>query len=144
MNCPACKNPLQPKNAGNDLSLDICYGGCGGIWFDFTELERASASAPAATTLHSIWQLSPNNAQPGRVRSCPRCPDQSLERRWFSDSRTVEIDQCPQCRGVWLDAEEFSKIYDELKATREISPLWKAAMDLISTHENRPSEVERS
>jgi Zn-finger nucleic acid-binding protein len=144
MNCPACKNPLQPKNAGADLALDICYGGCGGIWFDSKELERASASAPAATTLHSIWQLSPNNAQSTRVRSCPRCPDQLLERRWFSETKSVEIDQCPQCRGVWLDAEEFSKIYDELKATREISPLWKAAMDVISTHENRPSKVERS
>lgn len=142
MKCPACQNPLQKKNAGADLTLDICYGGCGGIWFDYTELERASASAPAATTLHSIWQVSSNAAQPGRTRSCPRCSEQALERQWFSQSKSVEIDQCPQCRGVWLDAEEFSKIYDELKATRETSPLWAAAMEFMSTHEKNPGAAE--
>ena len=139
MKCPACQNTLQTKNAGADLTLDICYGGCGGIWFDYKELERASASAPAATTLHSIWQLpSSNNVQRAQSRSCPRCPEQALERRWFSEARTVEIDRCPECSGIWLDAEEFSKIYDELKTTREISPLWQAAMEVMSTHEKKP------
>lgn len=142
MKCPACQNPLQPKNAGADLTLDICYGGCGGIWFDFKELERASASAPAATTLHAIWQLPSNNIQRAQARSCPRCAEQVLERRWFSESKAVEIDHCPNCRGVWLDAEEFSKIYDELKSTREISPLWVAAMEVMSSHEKKPSEAE--
>jgi len=51
MKCPACKNPLREKGAG-DMTLDICYGGCGGIWFDATELQGVSARA--ATTLHSI------------------------------------------------------------------------------------------
>lgn len=102
MKCPACQNPLQPKNAGPDLTLDICYGGCGGIWFDYKELERASASAPAATTLHSIWQIPSSTAHVTRVRTCPRCPDKALDRRWFSDAKTVEIDRCPDCKGIWL------------------------------------------
>jgi hypothetical protein len=30
MKCPSCKNPLREKGAGG-MTLDVCYGGCGGI-----------------------------------------------------------------------------------------------------------------
>ena len=39
MKCPACKNPLLEKDA-EGMTLDVCYGGCGGIWFDAFELQR--------------------------------------------------------------------------------------------------------
>ena len=92
MKCPACKNPLREKGAG-DITLDMCYGGCGGIWFDATELERVSARS--ATTLHSIWQVPRTNVLQTMPRMCPRCPDTVLEAKWFSDLQKVEIDQCP-------------------------------------------------
>ena len=132
MKCPACKNSLRPKNAGG-LAVDLCYGGCGGIWFDATELERVSVNPPAATTLHTIWQTTPGNAKLTEPRLCPRCPEQVLNRQWFSDARQVEIDQCPKCGGIWLDAGEFSQIYEEVKAQRETSPLWARAMAEAAT-----------
>ena len=38
---------------------------------------------------------------------CPRCrqPDLELIRR-----EGIEIDRCPQCRGVWLDHGEIEKV----------------------------------
>ena len=39
MKCPACKGELRKRNAGN-MELDVCLGGCGGIWFDQGELFR--------------------------------------------------------------------------------------------------------
>lgn len=110
------------------MALDICYGGCGGIWFDAAELERVSVNVAAATTLHSIWQTTPSNVQLTEPRLCPRCPGQVLDRKWFSDSQEVEIDQCAQCGGIWLDAGEFTRIYEEVKKNRETSPLWARAM----------------
>ena len=127
MKCPACKNPLREKNA-RGMTVDLCYGGCGGIWFDATELERVSVNTPAATTLHTIWQIPTSNVKLTEPRMCPRCPQQVLDRKWFSDSQQVEIDQCPNCGGIWLDAGEFSRIYEEVKADRESSPLWAQAM----------------
>ena len=129
MKCPSCKNPLREKGAGG-MTLDVCYGGCGGIWFDATELERVSASA--ATTLHTIWQVQKGNLKPTGPRLCPRCPEQILEAKWFSDLKQVEIDQCPKCSGIWLDAGEFTRIYDELKGAKVTSPLWAAAMEVIT------------
>jgi Zn-finger nucleic acid-binding protein len=138
MKCPACKNPLLEKNAGN-LTLDLCHGGCGGIWFDAAELERISVSAPAATTLHSIWHIPRSNVELTEPRPCPRCPETVLERKWFSDSKKVEIDQCPKCGGIWLDAGEFTHIYDEVKASRETSPLWaKAISEAVELVREKP------
>jgi len=127
MKCPVCKNPLREKGAGG-MTLDICYGGCGGIWFDASELERVNARA--ATTLHTIWNVSVTNMKLTEPRLCPRCPDLALERKWFSQAKMVEIDQCTRCGGIWLDAGEFSRIYEEIKgdAGKVTTPLWAIAM----------------
>ena len=125
MKCPACKNPLLEKRAGG-MTLDTCYGGCGGIWFDSRELERVTARV--ANTLHTIWQVANKPAKLSEPRICPRCSEQTLERKWFSDVKSVEIDQCPACGGVWLDAGEFSRIYEELRGAKVTPPSWATAM----------------
>lgn len=40
---------------------------------------------------------------------CPVCEGQDLA---ISSREGVEIDYCPQCRGVWLDRGELDKIID--------------------------------
>jgi len=125
MKCPACKNPLLEKSAGG-MTVDICYGGCGGIWFDARELERVTARA--ANTLHTIWQVANKPVKRSGPRLCPRCSEQTLERKWFSDIKSVELDQCPTCGGVWLDAGEFSRIYEELRGAKVTPPGWATAM----------------
>ena len=40
---------------------------------------------------------------------CPTCPDATLV---MADRQGVEIDYCPQCRGVWLDRGELDKLID--------------------------------
>ena len=125
MNCPACKRPLRTKNTGA-FTVDMCYGGCGGLWFDATELERASGRA--AATLHTIWQPPHRVATTDGPRACPRCSNQSLDKKWYSDAKTVEIDQCPNCGGLWLDDGEFTRIRDELARANTAAPAWAGAM----------------
>jgi|ERR1043166_1715427 Zn-finger nucleic acid-binding protein len=125
MKCPSCKSPLLEKNAGG-MTLDICYGGCGGIWFDAAELERVTARA--AATLHTIWQSPIGRLNRAGPPLCPRCPGQVLQRKWFSEMKSVEIDQCPGCDGIWLDAGEFSRIYEEIKGPKVAPPGWASAM----------------
>ena len=38
---------------------------------------------------------------------CPMCPDSILV---ITNRQNVEIDYCPQCRGVWLDRGELDKL----------------------------------
>jgi Zn-finger nucleic acid-binding protein len=108
------------------MTLDLCYGGCGGIWFDKKELENVSARA--ATTLHTVWQVPVGKVNLTEPRYCPRCPGQVLDRKWFSPLQKVEIDECPGCGGIWLDAGEFSRIYDEIQGAKVAPPGWATAM----------------
>jgi len=121
MKCPACKNPLLEKSAGG-AAVDLCYGGCGGIWFDAAELERVSGHA--AATLHTIWQVPTGNVKLTEPRMCPRCAGQVLDRNWFSDAKAAEIDFCPQCGGIWLDAGEFTRLHAEIQGAKVAPPGW--------------------
>lgn len=49
---------------------------------------------------------------------CPVCPDATL---LMTHRQGVEIDYCPQCRGVWLDRGELDKLID-LAGTHEARP----------------------
>ncbi len=45
--------------------------------------------------------------------NCPHCPDTKLV---LSERQNVEIDYCPQCRGIWLDRGELDKLLDKAAA----------------------------
>lgn len=40
---------------------------------------------------------------------CPHCADATLV---MSERQGIEIDYCPQCRGVWLDRGELDKLIE--------------------------------
>jgi len=40
---------------------------------------------------------------------CPACPEAVLV---MTDRQGIEIDYCPQCRGVWLDRGELDKLIE--------------------------------
>ena len=40
---------------------------------------------------------------------CPTCADSTLV---MTDRQGIEIDYCPQCRGVWLDRGELDKLIE--------------------------------
>jgi uncharacterized protein len=44
---------------------------------------------------------------------CPQCPESTLV---MSERQGVEIDYCPNCRGVWLDRGELDKLTERAAA----------------------------
>lgn len=63
--------------------------------------------------------------------NCPHCPTSILV---MTDRQGVEIDYCPQCRGVWLDRGELDKLLDRASAA--------AAPAAPSTPQQRPDFVD--
>ena len=53
---------------------------------------------------------------------CPGCITPEL---LMTERLNIEIDYCPQCRGVWLDRGELDKIIE--RSTRDPVPLAPAA-----------------
>jgi uncharacterized protein len=44
--------------------------------------------------------------------NCPNCSTTLL----ISDRQGIEIDYCPQCRGIWLDRGELDKLIERSAA----------------------------
>lgn len=52
---------------------------------------------------------------------CPVCKDVTL---LMAEKKGVEIDYCPECRGIWLDRGELEKIVEkEEKNNSEEHPI---------------------
>ena len=113
MKCPACFNELTQLHVGS-LVVVVCQGGCGGVWFDAFELQRVDEEQESVgEPLLHIRRNERLTVDQSRKRECPRCTGIKLHRHFFSAKRRVEVDQCPNCGGYWLDAGEFALIRAE-------------------------------
>ena len=112
MKCPACDNTLTEINI-SDILVDICKGGCGGIWFDNFELEKFDEKHEhAGEALLDIERDKNITIDYEAKRNCPRCQDTKMLQHSFSVKQKVVIDECGQCAGIWLDAGELRAIRD--------------------------------
>ncbi|WP_082321829.1 zf-TFIIB domain-containing protein [Variovorax paradoxus] len=50
---------------------------------------------------------------------CPVCPESSLV---MNARQGIEIDYCPNCRGVWLDRGELDKLIERTMAETAAAP----------------------
>ena len=55
---------------------------------------------------------------------CPNCTDTTLT---MADRQGIEIDYCPQCRGVWLDRGELDKLMERAAAAQPVQAVQQAA-----------------
>jgi Zn-finger nucleic acid-binding protein len=117
MKCPACTHTLSPLNVGN-LHVDVCQGGCGGVWFDAKELY--SADEPHEEFSEALLNVtrSPNVSLKPLPRLCPK-DGEPLVRQFFDHKAHVEIDLCWTCGGVWLDTGELKTIRSQFKTMAE-------------------------
>jgi Zn-finger nucleic acid-binding protein len=111
MDCPVCQNSLSPVQAGQ-VTVDVCIGGCGGIWFDHFELQKFDEPHEVdGELLGSIATKRPGmQIDYSQKRHCPKCQDIIMMRHFFSPTQRVEVDECPNCGGYWLDAGELALI----------------------------------
>jgi len=113
MKCPVCDRELSELVLG-DLRVDVCRGGCGGIWFDNFELQKADHPSDfAGVVLEEVERDDSIQVDANRRRRCPRCEELVMMRHFFSQKRRVEVDTCPGCGGTWLDHGELDQIRRE-------------------------------
>lgn len=74
---------------------------------------------------------------------CPSCVDTLLV---MSERQGVEIDYCPQCRGVWLDRGELDKLLDRAATQAPAQPAAQPAQYRGEHHHDAsypPRDYER-
>ncbi len=68
---------------------------------------------------------------------CPTCTNVALV---ITERQSVEIDYCPQCRGVWLDRGELDKLMDRAAAAMPVS---QASSQRDSAYDSRYAGARR-
>lgn len=109
MKCPSCEGELQEMTVGN-VAVDVCQGGCGGIWFDNFEIEKFDEPHESTDELLDVERDESLVIDRTKRLKCPKCSDLVMMRHFFSIKKEVEVDECPGCGGFWLDAGELLKI----------------------------------
>ncbi|MHC4984298.1 MAG: zf-TFIIB domain-containing protein [Planctomycetota bacterium] len=119
MRCPACGNELGGMEVAG-INVDVCRGGCGGIWFDNFELEKVDEPHEAAgEVLLDVERDESINVDHSARRKCPKCGDVVMMRHFFCTEREVEVDECPACAGVWLDCGELGGIRSQFDSQEQ-------------------------
>jgi len=120
MKCPACGKELSQKPAGDNITVDVCEGGCGGIWFDRFELEKVDNLEEAeGESLLNIQKSPEVEVNPNLRRHCPKCSSIPMMRHYYSIKKQVLVDECPKCAGFWLDGGELAEIRSQFNSEME-------------------------
>ncbi len=72
---------------------------------------------------------------------CPVCKDVTL---LMSEKKGVEIDYCPECRGIWLDRGELEKLVErEEKTYQDVKREYKDDYEDKYEHKKYPKKKRR-
>lgn len=151
MQCPACENQLTPITIGN-MTVDVCQDGCGGIWFDRFELQKVDEQHEAAGEQLLDIKRDPNmTVDHEKRRTCPKCSNVIMMRHFFTPKHEIEVDECPQCAGMWLDQGELAVIRTQFATEEErkqavqqcFSDLFDTDLDKIKAESEEKTEKTR-
>lgn len=111
--CPKCTNKLITINYQN-IEVDRCSQ-CEGIWLDATEAEQLKKVKGSENIDTGNYIESEHFNHPQHQIKCPRCQGRMLQMLDI-DQYSIWYEQCRRCRGIWLDAGEFSKFKQNFQA----------------------------
>ena len=111
MKCTSCGNNLVAVTESG-IQIDVCSNGCGGIWFDAGELEKLDEEHEAISNSSLFSGKNQNTVvvDRARIKKCPKCITEDLERKCNYFDYDIEIDSCKKCSGVWLDSGELRQL----------------------------------
>ena len=139
MKCPSCSSSLAAVKA-DDVLLELCSTGCGGIWFDQGELAKFDEPHEPIGQ-HILRALKDANVvvDHSKQRFCPKCVSHSLSRLYYDSQKDVEVDQCTQCSGFWLDLGELHRLRTQTKASADMQKVYN---DYVDAHLKKSSGKE--
>ena len=112
--CPRCTYPLSSLSKG-EVELDHCNR-CKGNFFDLGEV----GAAFGVFTDPEKWVDTHVATSLGRSKlRCPAGHERFQAFRVSFEKKEVEVDVCPHCKGLWLDATEGKQLREILVAEQE-------------------------
>ena len=99
--------------------VDVCAGGCGSLWLDWSELARLDEAHEGAGAALQAALASPRDNPPVRdPLPCPKCTHPMFE-HVYAHAKEVNVDECYHCGGFFLDAGELHRIRETFMSPEE-------------------------
>jgi Zn-finger nucleic acid-binding protein len=111
--CPACGKPLSEYTVFS-MRFEGCPA-CKGVWLFKDELRQLKNKVEHGSLRWLNDETNNLDKTSARLtaRACPKCKGVKLVAVLFGKS-SIAVDWCPQCRGTWLDQDEFDSVSDYL------------------------------
>ncbi|MBW2734258.1 MAG: zf-TFIIB domain-containing protein [Deltaproteobacteria bacterium] len=103
LRCPKCHQALE-MDQREGTAVGVCRR-CKGIWLAKAGLEAILEGKGATDAAGRAYQLDQVFHEPSQW-ACPAC-QRALMTTWLAE---VEIDYCPACKGIFLDAGELNDV----------------------------------
>lgn len=147
LKCPACGKDMEKVFIpAEGINLDICTQGCGGIYFDNREFkEFDEKNEDISAILEKISNKSFEKVDTTVNRFCPNCGAKMVKNH-SSAQKIIEVDDCYNCGGKFLDNNELIKIraeYDteEQRSEDVMQYLYHQVGQDLAKLEQRHSEI---
>ena len=118
--CPVCGKEMKKIfSKENNLAVDICVDGCGGMFFDNRELKKFDEESENIDFILDVIKDKeyPNYKQNKQI-NCPFC-NAVMVKNYTDINKNTEIDECYSCGGIFLNSGELLKIRSEYKTEKE-------------------------
>lgn len=122
MNCPACGKPMKKIfMPSQGINLDVCVDGCGGIYFDNREFSKFDEpNEDIAPLLEVLSGKTFQYTDQSVIRKCPNCGT-DMVKNYSSSKKVVQVDECYNCGGKFLDFGELEKIREDYNTNNDSS-----------------------
>lgn len=122
LKCPACQKEMKKVFVpGNEVNIDICADGCGGIWFDNREMKLFDEQVESIDEiLAAIDGKTFEKVDQTNYRSCPSCGAR-MAKNYTSPKKNIQIDECYACGGKFLDNSELQAMRAEYETEADRS-----------------------
>ena len=118
MQCPVCKKEMVEVNI-DGVVIDICKDSCKGMWFDWHELTKLDEKHENVCEVleEALNHPRTNREDRGKIH-CPKCEIPMFIHKHKS-SKEVDVDECYNCAGFFLDSGELKAIRDNFMTKEE-------------------------
>ncbi|MEO8803627.1 MAG: zf-TFIIB domain-containing protein [Rudaea sp.] len=142
MDCPVCKKGMTQEDFGG-IEVQVCANGCKGIWFDCHELAKLDANNEGVGQALNDALAAPrsNDAQRADL-VCPKC-NVPMHHHLYAGEKEVNIDECYDCGGIFLDSGELKQIRDHHMSEPEESAYLQKLLDNMPAYEHGEGDLKK-
>ncbi|MEW6201640.1 MAG: zf-TFIIB domain-containing protein [bacterium] len=142
MKCPVCKNEMSEQDFGG-VRVDVCKNACKGIWFDWLELKKLDEKNEGFGNALMEAQKYPRiNDEDRKKINCPKC-GLPMHMHKYKSAKEINVDECYECGGFFLDSGEFKEIRDKFMSEKEEEEYLQKLIDGIPARREAMEEQQK-